>query len=365
MMDESPSSPPGQSETELAIDPVLELPGAATHAAAFSNPSVATAESTENNVENASTPHASPRYYDVTPSATKRSRDDDDSDLEERERPSKRKRATLAPVPDHQTPASPVVTRSDNEPPSTLQLPETSRPSTGPVSEPAMTLSAIIAAAVGVDGLRSPSPPIFQGIFDTPHSPPSPIPEPLTPVAAAVGVEGPGNVSPLHVADPSTSPEAAEPADGPSNTEGPQSSSPNAAAEESEPEPEPEPEIKAEPEVKAEPGVEPEPEPAAHALGHTENGTITASKLQKRAKWKKTASSKKRQPNRPWVFGYQFGEDYGLYIMSCPKGGCATSSEVFKNHPLMQNQAANHLQECGQDFANDDDMVRKFATQGM
>lgn len=110
---------------------------------------------------------------------------------------------------------------------------------------------------------------------------------------------------------------------------------------------------------------EPPSEPATEDLGHTNNGTITASKLHKLPKYKRKGRSKERgPPNRPWVFGYRFGNDYGLYIMGCPEKGCETGTEIFTSHPLMRNDAAIHLQECGHDFADDDDMVRKFCTQG-
>lgn len=110
---------------------------------------------------------------------------------------------------------------------------------------------------------------------------------------------------------------------------------------------------------------EPQSEPATEDLGHTDKGTITASKLHKLPKYKKKSRSEERGcPNRPWVFGYRFGNDYGLYIMGCPKKGCDAGPQVFTAHPLMRNDAATHLEECGHDFAGDDDMVRKFCTQG-
>lgn len=80
---------------------------------------------------------------------------------------------------------------------------------------------------------------------------------------------------------------------------------------------------------------------------------------------KKRGSKEKGPPNRPWVFGYWFDNEYGLYIMGCPKKGCETAPEIFTTHPLMRNDAADHLQECGYDFTDDDDMVRKYCTQGM
>lgn len=111
---------------------------------------------------------------------------------------------------------------------------------------------------------------------------------------------------------------------------------------------------------------EPVPAPATEDLGHTNNGTITPSKLHRLPKYKKKGRSKASgRPNRPWVFGYWFGNEYGLYIMGCPNKGCEMGTEIFTTHPLMRNDAADHLQECGHDFTDDDDMVRKYCTQGM
>lgn len=113
---------------------------------------------------------------------------------------------------------------------------------------------------------------------------------------------------------------------------------------------------------------EPQPEPATEDLGHTDNGSITVSKLHKLPKYKKKSGSKGRgRPNRRWVFGYRFGNEYGLYIMGCPTKGCEPADTmIFATHPLRRNDAANHLtRECGHGFADDDDMVRKTCTQGM
>lgn len=170
----------------------------------------------------------------------------------------------------------------------------------------------------------------------------SPLVEPLTPVVAAA--DGPGSVSPLSGLP--ESPEMPGPANNDSDMEGHESeqgiSSPSAAVD------------------------EPQPEPATEALGHTNNGTTTASKLHKLPKYKRKGRSKGGdRPNRPWVFGYRFGDEYGLYTMGCPTKGCETGTQVFKTHPLMHNDAANHLRGCGHEFADDDEMVRKFGTQGM
>lgn len=276
--------------------------------------------------------------YAVTPSLGKRSRDDDDSDDgEEREQPLKKSKASSLSAPE---PLAPVTTAAGDagdagHETTSLTIDELFEPFQSP-PRPALEPQPPVAAAAPVGDF---SPQVDQDLLSRVRNaevPPSPIPEPLTPTAAAA--DGPGSVSPpLMLAGA----EAREPANDASDMEGHESSSSSAAAD------------------------EPQSEPATEDLGHTNNGTITASKLHKLPKYKRKGRSKERgPPNRPWVFGYRFGNDYGLYIMSCPEKGCETGTEIFTYHPLMRNTAAIHLQECGHDFADDDDMVRKFCTQG-
>lgn len=280
--------------------------------------------------------------YAVTPSLGKRSRDEGDEGDEDRGQPSKRNKAS--PVLEPQAPAA-AAAGDDGPQHISLTIDELFAPfdSPPPPVQGSPRPRTVATAAQGDE----PSLVSYQNrstqnvIQQDALLPPSPIPEPFTPPAAAT--EGPGSVSPPHMLDGT---ETREPANNVSANEGhesmPASSSPIAAAE------------------------EPQPEPATVDLGHTSNGTTTASKLQKLAKYKKTRGSNGRgRPSRPWVFGHRFGNDYGLYIMSCPKKGCETGVEVFTTHPLMRNDAADHLQECGYDFTNDDDMVRKYGTQGM
>lgn len=142
---------------------------------------------------------------------------------------------------------------------------------------------------------------------------------------------------PVHIENRSVSPEA-QPADSHSHAEGSGSSPVSAAAESA------------------------QPELAVDNLGLTNNGAITVAKLQRRRKWK--MADGRRQPNRPWVFGYQLANEYALYIVSCPNARCG-SPESFTKHPITHDEAAEHLRDCGQNFADDDDMVRQFGTQGM
>lgn len=277
--------------------------------------------------------------YAVTPSLGKRSRDDsnDGDDEEERGPPSKRNKAS--PVPEPQAPASAAAGDNGVEHTS-LTIDELFEPFESPpppVQEPP---PPVPAAAQGGE----PSLAAYEKLSNIKQQddqlPPSPVPEPLTPPAAAT--EGPGSVSSPMLEGTETR----HPANDASGNEGhesrPRSSSPIAAAD------------------------EPQPEPSTENLGHTINGATTASNLQKRPKYKKKGRSNGlARPSRPWVFGHRFGNDYGLYIMSCPKKGCETGLEVFTTHPLMRNDAADHLQECENEFADDDDMVRKYGTQGM
>lgn len=282
--------------------------------------------------------------YEVASSLGKRSRDDSDGDdEEERGPPSKTNKAS--PVPEPQAPAS-AAAGDDEIEHTSLTIDELFEPfgtPPPPVQEPPPPVAA--ATQGGEPSLASSAnfPRTPQNAVQQQDAllPPSPIPEPLTPPAAATA--GPGSVSPPHMLDGTEAHESANDVAGNEGHESmPASSSPLSAAD------------------------EPQPEPATEDLGHTINGTTTASNLQKRPKYKnKGRSNGPARPNRPWVFGYRFGNDYGLYIMSCPKKGCETGVEVFTTHPLMRNNAANHLQECGYDFADDNDMVRKYCTQGM
>jgi hypothetical protein len=104
----------------------------------------------------------------------------------------------------------------------------------------------------------------------------------------------------------------------------------------------------------------PQAEPSTRALGHTDRGTVTTTQLHKLGKYKKGV------PSRPWVFGFGFGEDYGLYVMSCPTKGCP-NPDVFTMNPLECGDSNDHLISCHGDCGDGshEDMVRKFCKQGM
>ena len=241
----------------------------------------------------------------VATSSRKRSRNDGDGDDEDqRAQPSKRQRSSSPPAqaPVAAVPVAAEVGEDDNE---------------GPHQK--------LLGRIRMEERRQQL--LQQEAWAS--LPPSPIPEPLTPVAAPT--DGHRSVSP----------QALEPAHA--------GSSRDVAAD------------------------KPQPEPATGALGHTDQGTITATQLHKLPKWKKNARTKGRSlANRPWVFGFGFGEDYGLYVMSCPTKGCPkenvdTFPDVFRFHPLRSNDSDLHLQDCHGDFGDgsDEDKVRKFCKQGM
>lgn len=86
---------------------------------------------------------------------------------------------------------------------------------------------------------------------------------------------------------------------------------------------------------------------------------VTGQKMAKRPKFKKPS---KEIPARPWVFGHTFPgtTEYALYYLTCPKHGCP----ALKNHPLVDGRGAQHIRACGGKFQDEDEMVRKFGTQG-
>lgn len=63
---------------------------------------------------------------------------------------------------------------------------------------------------------------------------------------------------------------------------------------------------------------------------------------------------------RPWFFGHHSPNGYGIYALKCPKRTCTS----FKVHPLKNNVAVDHLTNCNQPFTDEDDIVRRYATQG-
>lgn len=235
----------------------------------------------------------------ATTSLGKRSRGDDDSaDEEEREQPSKRPRVASEPA----------------------QVFVSTLPVAAQAGEPDIEVRRQqIFGSLGVDlEQQQPQPLQYQLLRREDSLPPSPIPEPLTPEAAAA--DGAGDV-------PAEMPEPAN--DG---------SDPPAQRD-----------------------------PATVPLGHADHGTITVTQLHKLPKYKKKARSKGRgTPNRPWVFPCTFGNDYGLYILGCATKGCDTGGEYFRRNCLFDNEAVFHLDDCCGDFGGStENMVRKYGKQGM
>ncbi|POS76995.1 hypothetical protein DHEL01_v204614 [Diaporthe helianthi] len=88
--------------------------------------------------------------------------------------------------------------------------------------------------------------------------------------------------------------------------------------------------------------------PSSQALPSSSN-TVTMSKIAKMGK------------TRPWVFGYNTDEGYGLYaIFKCPRPNC---KQRFSSHPLKNNHARDHFVSCGQPVVDEQDMVRQYASQ--
>lgn len=80
--------------------------------------------------------------------------------------------------------------------------------------------------------------------------------------------------------------------------------------------------------------------------------TITMSKVARMSKTR-----------RPWVFGYSTEEGYGMYaFVDCPGQNC---KHHFTSHPLRNHHARDHFLSCNQPFADEQDMVRQYACQGM
>lgn len=106
------------------------------------------------------------------------------------------------------------------------------------------------------------------------------------------------------------------------------------------------------------------PEPVTYDLGYTAKATkrIALSRRTASKKSSRKDPSSADVPNRPWVFGYTFPgrEEYALYFFTCAKYGCPV---VMCNHPLINARVAEHLDSCGLIFDDEEDMIRKYATQ--
>jgi hypothetical protein len=63
-----------------------------------------------------------------------------------------------------------------------------------------------------------------------------------------------------------------------------------------------------------------------------------------------------------WIFEYRLRDTNGLYVIRCPRESCG--SPVFSCHPLVRGRAAKHLGDCGLEFLNEEDMMRRYARLG-
>ncbi|KKY35851.1 hypothetical protein UCDDA912_g04123 [Diaporthe ampelina] len=88
--------------------------------------------------------------------------------------------------------------------------------------------------------------------------------------------------------------------------------------------------------------------PSSKRLKFSRN-TITMSKIAKMGK------------KRPWLFGYDTAEGYGIYaFVKCPGPNC---KHHFSSHPLKEDRAHDHILGCNQQIRDDRDMVREYARQ--
>ncbi|TIC97141.1 hypothetical protein CH35J_007308 [Colletotrichum higginsianum] len=71
-----------------------------------------------------------------------------------------------------------------------------------------------------------------------------------------------------------------------------------------------------------------------------------------------TASATKMLNDRPsLVFSYNLGVEDRYYILYCPTETC---DFLFRTHPFHDNLAFNHFRECGVDFKDEADIVRRY-----
>ncbi|KAK6225705.1 hypothetical protein QIS74_01752 [Colletotrichum tabaci] len=71
-----------------------------------------------------------------------------------------------------------------------------------------------------------------------------------------------------------------------------------------------------------------------------------------------TASATKMLNNMPsLVFSYNLGVEDRYYILYCPTETC---DFLFRTHPFHDNLAFNHFKECGVDFKDEADILRRY-----
>lgn len=64
---------------------------------------------------------------------------------------------------------------------------------------------------------------------------------------------------------------------------------------------------------------------------------------------------------RSWLFAYRSDQGLGVYSIKCPTKACR---HAFKQNPLLDHRARDHLQQCGHMFDDDQAMLRECAQQG-
>ncbi|WQF82085.1 hypothetical protein CDEST_07099 [Colletotrichum destructivum] len=71
-----------------------------------------------------------------------------------------------------------------------------------------------------------------------------------------------------------------------------------------------------------------------------------------------TSSATKILNDKPsLVFSYNLGVEDRYYILHCPTETC---DFLFRTHPFHENLAFNHFRECGVDFKDEADIVRRY-----
>jgi hypothetical protein len=67
---------------------------------------------------------------------------------------------------------------------------------------------------------------------------------------------------------------------------------------------------------------------------------------------------------KAWIFEYDpAGYPGAMYILRCPSTSC--ESPVFRCHPMRHKRAEKHFRNCKVRFRDEEDIVLRFACQGM
>ncbi|KAJ4405918.1 hypothetical protein N0V82_010230 [Gnomoniopsis sp. IMI 355080] len=95
----------------------------------------------------------------------------------------------------------------------------------------------------------------------------------------------------------------------------------------------------------------------------TQHGTPSSTNLgfaTKHSPIKFTTIARRIIAVRSWLFAYRSAQGLGVYMIHCPKRTCR---HAFKGHPLREHRARDHFQQCGFEFADEEEMMRECAQQ--